>query len=124
MNIKYVYVSGPLTRGNVFENINKAAKAGNQLMKLGFHPMVPHLVALQEMVVPDLGYEDYMKMDLAWIERCDAVLRIPGESPGGDREVAYAKELGIPVFYTIDELVHASWFGPAKDWSTHESDLF
>jgi len=32
-------------------------------------------------------------------------MRLPGESPGADREVALAAELGIPVFYSVEELV-------------------
>ncbi len=106
MAVKFVYISGPLTKGNVFGNIHHAAVAANHLMKLGYHPLTPHLVALQEIVMPDLGYEDYMALDLAWITRCDAVLRLPGDSPGGDREVEFARERGIPVFYSIEELVN------------------
>ncbi len=38
------------------------------------------------------------------LERCDAVLRIPGESRGADLDVARARELGIPVYATVDEI--------------------
>lgn len=38
------------------------------------------------------------------LERCDAVLRIPGESRGADLDVAKARELGIPVYSTVEEI--------------------
>lgn len=38
------------------------------------------------------------------LERCDAVLRLAGESRGADQDVAIARERGIPVYYTLDEI--------------------
>ena len=38
------------------------------------------------------------------LQRCDAVLRIPGESRGADLDVARAKALGLPVFGDVSEL--------------------
>lgn len=38
------------------------------------------------------------------IERCDAVLRIPGESKGADMDVARARELGMLVCHDVREL--------------------
>lgn len=36
------------------------------------------------------------------LSRCDAVLRIPGSSRGADMDVAHARELGLPVFTSIE----------------------
>ena len=38
------------------------------------------------------------------LERCDAVLRIPGESRGADLDVARARELGLTIFESVDDL--------------------
>lgn len=38
------------------------------------------------------------------IERCDAVLRIPGESKGADLDVDRARELGLRVCFDVSEL--------------------
>jgi hypothetical protein len=38
------------------------------------------------------------------IERCDAVLRLPGASRGADLDVAHARALGLPVFTDIEDL--------------------
>ena len=36
---------------------------------------------------------------------CEAVLRLPGESKGADADVQRAGELGIPVYYGLEELL-------------------
>lgn len=40
------------------------------------------------------------------MRRCDAVLRLPGFSKGGDVEEEEAKRLGIPVFYNMVDLIN------------------
>ena len=74
------------------------------LIKQGFAPFLPLLTHFQHMVHPE-DYETWMKLDFIWVESCDALLRLPGESPGADREVKHAITLGIPVFYSMDELL-------------------
>jgi hypothetical protein len=38
------------------------------------------------------------------LQRCDAVLRLAGESRGADQDVAIARDRGIPVYYRLDEI--------------------
>ena len=38
------------------------------------------------------------------IERCDAVLRLPGESAGADNDVRLAQARGIPVYSSVQEV--------------------
>lgn len=38
------------------------------------------------------------------LDRCDAVLRLPGASRGADMDVARARERGIPVYFDINEI--------------------
>jgi len=38
------------------------------------------------------------------LQRCDAVLRIPGESRGADLDVARARALGLPIYSSVEEL--------------------
>jgi hypothetical protein len=101
--IKTVYIAGPLTQGDVQSNVNLAAAYGHKLLDMGLAPFVPHLAHYMQQLTPR-GYEDWMGWCLTWVERCDALLRIAGDSPGADREVARAKELGIPVFTDVSEL--------------------
>jgi len=41
-----------------------------------------------------------MRSDLAWLEKCDVLIRLPVHSPGADREVRKARQLWIPVVRT------------------------
>lgn len=95
----WVYVAGPITKGDPFENVRLAVQVGERLRKLGIVPIIPHLSAFWAMIAPGASYEDWMTLDLALISRCDAVLRLPGESSGADREVAHALDLGKPVYF-------------------------
>jgi hypothetical protein len=57
-------------------------------------------------VVAPHDYSFWCIYDLAWLEVCDVLLRLPGESPGADREVAFADEHGIPVVCNLPDLVN------------------
>ena len=98
-----VYVAGPISKGDMFLNVRAGVLAGEELRAAGFHPFVPHLSALWQMIYP-VDYEGWMRLDFAWVERCDALLRLPGESSGADREVAHAEAHGVPVFYDVAAL--------------------
>jgi hypothetical protein len=99
-----VYVAAPLTCGPVLDNIRTAILTGTELLDLGYAPFVPHLSAFWDIVEP-LCYEDWLAHDLEWLAVCDAVLRLPGESPGADREVACARERGLPVYHDLPALL-------------------
>jgi hypothetical protein len=38
------------------------------------------------------------------LAHCDAVLRLPGRSTGADRDVAIARERGLPVYHRIEDV--------------------
>lgn len=92
-----VYVAGPLTRGDLINNVREAVLAGERLRSGGIAPVIPHLTAFWHFLTPN-NYEAWMDYDFAVLSRCDGLLRVPGDSPGADREVAFARERGIPVF--------------------------
>ncbi len=99
-----IYVAGPYTGGDTDSNVEIAMNVGSKLIKRGYTPFVPHLYHYIHLLWPG-SYETWMEQGVSWLKKCDAVLRIPGDSPGAEREVAIAKDIGIPVFYTISELV-------------------
>jgi hypothetical protein len=68
----------------------------NDLMEYGYSPYVPHLNFYQHVAFPR-DYEDWMDLDFSWLSQCQAIIRIPGISPGADREMDYAKKLGLEV---------------------------
>ena len=98
---RYFYLAGPLTHENednkFMDNVRNALKAYVTVIKMGYLPYCPHLSAFAD-IVGDINYEDWMELDFGWLEKCDAVIRLPGDSPGADREVERAKKLGIPVY--------------------------
>lgn len=94
-----------IQKGKDFRNkLRNSLEAANKLMDLGFIPFVPLLSHFQHMMFPR-PYEDWLKLDIVWLESCDCLLRLPGESKGADKEVRCAFDLGIPFFATIEEIV-------------------
>lgn len=99
-----VYVAGPYTHGDVARNVAAALAAADALIRAGAAPFVPHLSHFQHMAHPQ-PYETWTALDLAWLEVCDAILRLPGHSPGADAEEAWCQAHGLPVFNSLDPLV-------------------
>jgi nucleoside 2-deoxyribosyltransferase len=102
----HIYVAGPIGPDAVKmkENATIAIRHANNLRDLGFHPFVPHLCVWWHEITPR-ELESWMEFDFAWLQRCDAVLRITGHSPGSDREVEFARSNNIPVFFSIGDLL-------------------
>src|SRR6266704_1380889 len=107
-----VYIAGPLTGDPVTmeKNVQAAMRAGCELMMLGYQAFVPHssyfMVEFAKkfhLYVPT--WEDWITLDLAMLNTFDALIRLPGLSNGADLEVARAKELKIPVFYSIKDFL-------------------
>jgi len=102
--IARIYVAGPYTKGDVALNVRNAFAAANQLADRGFAPFVPHSTHFWHMLFP-WPYEFWLELDKEFLRFCQAVLRLPGESSGADKEVELAAQLGIPVFREIEEVV-------------------
>jgi hypothetical protein len=118
---KRVYIAGPIVKGDLAHNIERATDAMFELMEAGLAPFCPHLscfagpilsrtwegkpYAVAEVLPRGLAIHHWYETDLAWVAVADAVLRLPGEGKGSDGEVAEAGRLGIPVFFTVAEVV-------------------
>jgi hypothetical protein len=85
-------------------NVAAAIKAADELFDAGFIPFVPHLTHFWHLICPR-PYADWLDLDLLWLEQCDALLRLPGDSAGADGEVAKAKGMEIPCFSTVAEVI-------------------
>jgi nucleoside 2-deoxyribosyltransferase len=101
-----VYIASPYTVGDQALNVRRQIDCFQDLVSEGFVPFAPLVTHFIHMIHP-MSYEEWMKYDFAWIQQCDCVLRLEGHSPGADREVEFAKHLGINVFYSIDEIIKA-----------------
>lgn len=102
--MRKIYIASPYTQGDVAVNVKRQMDAANELMDLGFAPFAPLMSHFQHMAHPR-SYAEWIQLDWEWLTVCDAVLRLPGDSIGANNEVAVAVARGIPVFYSIDELV-------------------
>lgn len=109
-----IYIAAPFTASDTDErhmskygNIRRAADAGSKIIEKGHCPFVPHLYAYCEFgLTKKVPYERWMEIDNAFLESCDALLYL-APSPGADRELARAKELGLTVYYSVDEVPDA-----------------
>jgi hypothetical protein len=97
-----VYIAGPYTADPDLCT-KQAIDAGHAVMDLGMCPIVPHLSHFMNMQ-RERHYEDWMKIDFEYVMTCDILWRLPGASPGADREVELAKRHGIPVVHSLEEL--------------------
>lgn len=100
---KRIYVAGPYTKPGPTQNVWKAVDVAEKLLALGFAPFVPHFTHFWE-IRHHHNYEIWMELDFIWLRQCQCLYRIPGESSGADREVALAKDLGIPVYHDLQTL--------------------
>lgn len=102
--MKRVFISGPYTLGDVAINVKNAMNVANDLINAGYAPFCAHLTHFLH-INNQQPYEKWIEIDLVFLETCHALLRIPGESKGAEIEVMTAKRLGIPVFYSLNELI-------------------
>ena len=102
---KRIYLAGPMSRGDRIDHLAAALKAFRTLAEKGFAPLCPQLSALAAWLVPDIDHQGWLDIDLPWVEKADAVLRLPGELVGADQEVALANARGIPVYTNLGRLL-------------------
>lgn len=101
--MKKIYIAGPYTLGDVAQNVANAMWAADRIISLGHCPFIPHLFHFQHMAHQQ-SYEKWLALDLEYLRICDAILRLQGNSYGADIEINTAKDQGIPIFYSIDDI--------------------
>ena len=102
--MKYIYIAGPYTNPDPVINTRSAIEAGDIVAELGYYPYTSHLTLFWNLVAPH-KISFWYQHDLAWLEKCDALIRLPGTSSGADKEVDYATELKIPVFFGLESFM-------------------
>ena len=100
-----IYVASPYTvpAGKQLSNVYRSIDAAEELMKAGYCPVVPLYSHFHHGAYPH-SWEEWLAIDIEKLIRCDAVLRLSGESKGADLEVREAKKRDIPVFESIEEI--------------------
>jgi hypothetical protein len=87
----------------VAQNVKNAIDAADRLLAKGHAPYVPHLTHFWHLVSAH-PWETWIKLDLEYLLLCDAVLRLPGESVGADKEVEVALKAGMFVYYDMESV--------------------
>lgn len=99
------YVAGPYVFPDPVENTHDTIMAAERLDATGLiTAYVPHLSLLWHLVAPH-DADHWYGYDLAILDRCDCLLRLPGKSSGADNEVIFAHTRGIPCFDEEDILL-------------------
>jgi hypothetical protein len=110
-----VYVAGKYSDDNVLgvlDNIARGIQLCKDLFLMGYAPFCPwfdHQFVLQmnESDRGSLTVKKFHDYSMAWLEVSDCVLVIPRRietSKGVQSEIARAKELNIPVYYSVEEM--------------------
>lgn len=112
-----ILIAGPYRGGTnddpilIKKNLEKLESVALPIFRKGHIPMIGEWVAM-----PLMNLAGSMKIgDSVWdeiqypiahrlLEKCEAVLRIEGESKGADNDVRIAKELGLKIYYNLDEI--------------------
>ena len=107
MSIRKIYCAGAFTapsEAEVRANIEAAKAVGLLVREAGFIPFVPHLA-----IVPSqsLTWDKAMEECLAYLSDCHGVLMFGDwhRSKGALAELHFADAHGIPVFFSLAELV-------------------
>lgn len=98
-----IYVIAPYSNGDTIDNIRQACQAGEEIWKKGHIPLIPHLTYSWHLLYPK-SWEEWMRICLTYLGTCGSAIRLKGESKGGDIEVAEAKNLRLPVYYSLEEI--------------------
>ncbi|MHA4842877.1 hypothetical protein ACX0G7_01875 [Flavitalea antarctica] len=97
------------------QNLDHLESAALPLFRKGHIPMIGEWVAL-----PLIRLAGSKKPgDEAWeeiqypvahrlLEKCDAILRLPGASKGADEDVRVATERGLKIYYSLEEVPDAA----------------
>ena len=112
-----ILIAGPYRSGSgddparLADNLRALEAYALPLWRAGHLPMIGECVALPLVHqaggthIADAAHAEYLyPVARRLIARCDAVLRVPGESKGADQDVRLARERGLPVYFHPDEV--------------------
>lgn len=121
MNSKLILIAGPVRSGThgdekrIHENLSRMEQAALTVYQKGHIPVIgewlafPLAAAAGSKKIGDEISEAFLyPVAHRLITRCDAVLRIAGDSKGADNDVRIATESGLTVYYSLDSIPAAN----------------
>jgi len=108
--IKAVYIAGKLSDPNTvsyIKNVSNMMEISQMVKSEGFSVFVPAIDVLLGIKFGYTSYDEYFNNNLAWLARADAVVLVPDweTSKGTKRELEVAKQLNIPIFENVVDLI-------------------
>jgi len=113
-----ILVAGPYRSGTnddpelMQQNLERLETAALTLFRAGHIPLIGEWLALPLLKVAgskkpgdDLYQEISYPVAHRLITKCDAILRMEGNSTGADNDVKVAQQLGLPVYYHIEDII-------------------
>jgi hypothetical protein len=115
-----ILIAGPYRSGTndnpklMQQNLNSLESVALPLFRKGHIPMIGEWVALPLIHLAGSARPG----DEAWeeiqypvahrlLEKCDAILRLPGASKGADEDVRVATERGLKIYYRLEDVPNA-----------------
>ncbi len=115
-----ILIAGPYRSGTnndldlIKKNMDNLESVALPIFRKGHIPMIGEWVAnpLIELAgSKEVGDEIFTEIQYPTAHRlltkCDAILRIKGESKGADQDVKIGKEMGLRIFYDVNDIPDA-----------------
>ncbi|MEU4066398.1 DUF4406 domain-containing protein [Streptomyces wedmorensis] len=111
-----ILIAGPYRSGTdgdaqaMAANLARLEAAAWPVFATGHLPVIGEWIALPVLRSAGAGPTDPLADQVLYptadrlLARCDAVLRLPGDSAGADQDVATARRLGLPVYHDVAEI--------------------
>ena len=116
-NSMMILIAGPYASGTngdpalMRQNLDRLEEAAWPLFEAGHLPMIGEWVALPVLSSAGaVGHDHPLAAKVMYptaerlLQKCDAVLRLPGESRGADQDIAIARSRNLPVYFSLDEV--------------------
>jgi hypothetical protein len=105
-------VAGPYSADTTEQrqkNLDAMNNAAARLLEMGHTPIIGMNAALPVLEKADITdrYKSTMDISLAVMSACEALLLL-AESPGANKERDLILSKGLPVFNSIEEIIHAT----------------
>jgi hypothetical protein len=102
-----VYIAAPYSKGDIAINVRNAIQAGEKISTYGMIPYIPHLTHFWHLQF-NHSADYWYKYDFHWLDVCDCLLRLPGESHGADEEMKRMVDNHRIVFLDMESLIN--WY--------------